>query len=305
MKRTLHTAMIAIAALSFSNLAVRQAAAIQLTLNLNPSASVVGVSGNFGGIPFVPQDTAPIQAGITDLDPAYDSMTTTFGGTITVNVDNVNNPSSIQILSSVADANVGGLWLPTTFPAEDLNGDGSCCEFGLPPDGDSRPAAASPPGPAAAADWGLRNRHPAFGVTLALAAARDIVFNVTSPVEPVGPGGTFSSLMENYEFATGWLDYWVAPAAGGLQGRAELAGGDDENAADSVVSTYIMTPLPGNQRLITLTIPVNIDGDPTDDAVFDYTGTLVATLQVPEPSTFALTGLAMAFASAFAVRRRK
>jgi hypothetical protein len=141
-------------------------------------------------------------------------------------------------------------------------------------------------------------------VTLALASARDIVFNVTSPVEPV-VGGTFSSLTENYEFASGWLDYWVAPAAGGLQGRAELAGGDDDNAADSVLSSYIVTPLPGNKRQITLTIPVNVDGNPDDDAVFNYTGTLVATLTVPEPASFVLCGIAMAFASGFVARRRK
>jgi hypothetical protein len=139
---------------------------------------------------------------------------------------------------------------------------------------------------------------------LALAAARDIVFNVTSPVEPVA-AGSFSSLNENIEFATGWLDYWVAPAAGGLQGRAELAGGDDENAADTPMSTYLMTPLPGNQRKITLTIPVNIDGDPDEDAIFNYTGTLVATLVVPEPTTFVLSGMAMAFLAAFTGRRRK
>jgi hypothetical protein len=141
-------------------------------------------------------------------------------------------------------------------------------------------------------------------VTIALAAARDIVFNVTSPVEPV-VGGSFSSLNENIEFATGWLDYWVAPAAGGLQGRAELAGGDDENALDSALSSYVVTPLPGNQRMITLTIPVNIDGNPEDDAVFNYTGTLVATYTVPEPTSLVLCGIAMALASGFAVRRRK
>jgi hypothetical protein len=327
MKRILSTALLAIAAVIFSCFAARHAAAIELTLNLVPSSSVVTVSGSFSGAQFSPQDTAPPLAGITDQNAAMNSMTTTFGGTITVDVDNVNNPSSIQILSSAAAADSGGLWLTRVFPVQDIGGDdvlidednppdgnpdegppglpdGQCCEFGLGKDGDSDPAEANPPGPAVAGDWGLRIRHPSFGVLLALASARDIVFNVTSPVEPV-VAGTFNSTNENIEFADGWLDYWVAQGAGGLQGRAELAGGDDENAADSVLSSYTVTPLPGNQRLITLTIPVNVDGDPTDDAVFNYTGSLVATYQVPEPSTFVLTGLAMAFASAFAARRRK
>jgi hypothetical protein len=295
--------MLAIVAVFFSTFAARGAAAYEITLNLVPASSVISVSGGFGGLPFVPQDTAPVQAGTTDLNPALPSLSTTFSGTVTVSIDNVNAPSSIQILGSSAAADTGGLWLPAELPAEDNNGNGQCCEFGLPPDGDSDPADPTPPGPAADGEWGLRVRHPAFGVTLALAATRDVNFNVTSPVEPV-VAGAFSSLAETFEFATGWLDYWVAPAAGGLQGRAELAGGDTDNAAGTPPSSWVVTPLPGNQRLITLTIPVNVD-NPGGDADFFYDGLLVATLTVPEPGTFVLSGIALAFASAFAARRRK
>jgi hypothetical protein len=298
----LNTAFLAMAALLYSVLAARDAAAVPITLNLNPSASVISVSGSFGGIPFVPQDTAPVQAGVTDLNAVLTSMSTTFGGTITVDVDNVNNPSNIQILSSNADADAGGLWLPTAFAPEDNNGDGQCCDFGLPPDGDSDPAEAAPPGPAVAGDWGLRIRHPAFGVTIALAAARDIVFNVTSPVEPVGVGGTFNSETENYEFSAGWLDYWVAPAAGGLQGRAELAGGDTDNAVGTPLSSYVVTPLPFNKRQITLTIPVNVD-NPGDDADFFYDGAIVATLVVPEPSAIAM--LCVGLVTSLLARRKR
>jgi hypothetical protein len=110
--------------------------------------------------------------------------------------------------------------------------------------------------------------------------------------------------MENFEFTTGWLDYWVnAPGLANLRGRAELAGGDDDNQT-AALSSYVVTALPGNQREIKLTIPLFIT-DVGDDVTFIYDGQFVATLVVPEPSTFALSGLAMAFVAAFSTRRRK
>ncbi|MCI0331875.1 MAG: hypothetical protein L0228_01455 [Planctomycetes bacterium] len=306
MKRIMSNATLSVAAIIFSVLAARDAAAAQITLNLVQADSNITVTGVFGGLPFVPQDSAPVQAGTTDLNPASPSNKTTFQGTITIDVNNVNAPSSIQFLSSNADADVSGLWMSRAFdnPGDnnDLNGNGIPYEFGAPPGGDSSPAAGSPPGPADPGDWGFRVRHPAFGVTLATGVSRDIVFNITSPAIPVA-GGMFSSLTENFEFATGWLDYWVAPAAGNLQGRAELAGGDTDNSA-AASSSYIVTPLPFNQRQITLTIPVDID-NPGSDADFYYDGTLVATLIVPEPSGFVLLGIGSIVAAFVGRRMRK
>jgi hypothetical protein len=291
----LNTAFLTMAALLVSVLAARDAAASQLTLSFDPAQSHIAISGTFSDVPFQPQDTDPVLPGSIDLNPSMNSMDTSFGGTITIEVDGVNSPSAIKILSSVADANVGGQWLPKQFPPQDLDMDGTCCEFG----DDSDPAAAAPPGPAEDGDWGFWIRHPAFGVNAATGAARDIVFNITSPVEAVA-GGQFSSLTENFEFATGWLDYWVHPVAGGVQGRAELAGGDDDNLAGP--STYMVTLLPGNQKEYKLIIPVNIDS-PGDDADFFYDGQLVATLVVPEPSAIVMLCVGL-LTSLFARRKR-
>jgi hypothetical protein len=315
MNRILNTATLTVAALVFSVLAARDAGAIELTLNFVQSQTNATIGGSFGGIPFSPQDVDPpgpggaVPPGLTDYDPASPSTRTTFQGTITVDVDNVTAPTSIQILGSSADADLSGAWLPEVQPFLDRDSDNSFGEFG----DDSCPATGAQPGdctpgdgtpaPAADADWGVRNIHPSFGVDLAYAGVRDLNFNITMPGAVPVVAGNFASATENFEFASGWLDYWVAAAAGNLRGRAELAGGDDDNQSASS-SSFTVTNLPGNQKEYKLTIPLFIE-DVGDDATFTYTGTFVATLNVPEPSTFALTGLAMAFAAAIGARRRK
>jgi hypothetical protein len=236
--------------------------------------------------------------GPADYDPTRPSNLTTFQGTITVEVDSLTSPTSIQILSAVADADLSGKWLPEVEPYQDLDMDGNFGEFGE----DSSPTVSDNPAPATDADWGIRIFHPAFGVNVAYAADRDIVYNITSAVEAVNPLGEFNSSTENFEFTTGWIDYWVAPAAGNLRGRAELAGGDDDNAT-LLPSMFTVTPLPGNQKEYRLVIPIDINA-PGDDADFFYDGQFVATLIVPEPSTFILAGTLAAIAAAFAARRR-
>jgi hypothetical protein len=322
MKRIMNTAMLVIAALVFSLLAERDAAAVPraITLNLVQADSAVTLGGAFGGIPFSPQDVdvppaaSVPPAGTTDYDPTSPSNRTTFQGTISVRVDDVNAPTSIQIIDTgsrptAADADLSGKWLPEVQPFLDRDSDLSFGEFGddsCPASG-AQPADCTPgdatPAPAADADWGVRNVHPAFGIDLAYASVRDLVYNVTMPASVPVVAGQFASATENFEFHTGWLDYWVAAAAGNLRGRAELAGGDDDNQS-ALPSSYVVTNLGGNQREIKLTIPLSIT-DVGSDATFSYTGQLVGTLIVPEPGTFVLAGIAMAFASAFAARRRK
>jgi hypothetical protein len=314
MKRIVNTATLAVAALVFSVLAARDAGAIELTLNFVQSETNATIGGSFGGIPFSPQDVDPPGPGGTpvggpDLDPAHPSTYTTFQGTITVDVDNVNAPTSIRILGSNADADLSGSWLPEVQPFLDRDSDLSFGEFGddsCPASG-AQPADCTPgdatPAPAAPADWGVRNIHPSFGVDLAYAGVRDLAFNITTPGDVPVVAGNFASGTENFEFASGWLDYWVAAAAGNLRGRAELAGGDDDNQT-AALSSFTVTNLPGNQKEFKLTIPLSIT-DAGDDATFTYNGNFVATLVVPEPSTIALTGLAMAFVGAFTARRRK
>jgi hypothetical protein len=273
----------------FSVLGVGNAHAVQLTLNLVQAQSEITLTGSFGGLPMLSQDVAAPGApvpGTTDFDATRPSNQTTFQGSITVDVDNVNAPTSIQILGSNANADLSGKWLPEVQPYLDRNGDSSFGDFGLPPDGDSCPAGGAQPAectpgdgnpaPAVDADWAIRVFHPAFGVNLAYASARDIEYNVTMPGPVPVVAGAFSSATENFEFATGWLDYYVAQAAGNLRGRSELAGGDDDNQTANP-SSFTVTDLPGNQKEFKLTIPLSIT-DVGDDATFAYDGQIVATL---------------------------
>jgi hypothetical protein len=308
MKCIMRIAACIVAVQVLSVLATRDAVAVSITLNLVQAESYVLQTGDFSTLPMLPQDGI---AGTTDLNPARPSNETTFQGTITVDVDNVMVPTSIKILSSAADADVSGAWLPEVEPYLDVDGDLNFGEFG----DDSVTTVGDNPAPATDADWGIRIFHPAFGANIAWGAARDIVYNVRTldstnnlVFVPVDGAGNFSPMDAdpnnnvNFEFATGWFDYWVAPGAGTIRGRSELAGGDDDTLGGP--SKYTVTPLGGGLTELKLFIPINIDSLGSD-ANFFYDGQFVATLIIPEPSSFVLLGLAGALAALVGVRRRK
>lgn len=281
--------VLAKSAMALLALAANHSAAAPLTLTLVPADSHITISGLFSGIPTSSQEGT---AGTSDLVAGSPSTRTTFGGTITVDVDNVLAPSTIQILSSAAAADTSGSWLPQVRPYEDLNGNMDPGEFGLPPEGDSQVGTGNNFGPAANADWGLRVRHPAFGVDIAYGAYRDISYNVTSGVEPVVLG-QFSSLTQHFE-PDGFFDYWVAPAAGGLLGRTEANTGDGDFYDNTgPVSSYTVTPLGGGTAQVTLRIPILVD-DMGDTLRTTYTGQFLATatVAIPEPASIGLVAMA-------------
>jgi hypothetical protein len=297
MKRILGVAACIIVVQILSTWATRDALAVTLTLNLVQSQSHIVQTGDFSTLPMLPQDG--VVAGTTDLNPLRPSNDTTFQGTITVDIDDLMTPTSIKILSSAADADVSGNWLPEVEPYLDVDGDGRFGEFG----DDSVTTAGDNPAPATAADWGIRIFHPGFGANIAYGAARDIVYNVTTPAAvPLNGLGEFNSSTENFEFATGWFDYWVAPGAGTIRGRSELAGGDDDNAI-LAPSIFTVTPLPNGQKLFTLTIPIDVNS-PGSSANFFYDGQFVATLTIPEPASFMLLGMAGVLAGLVGRRTR-
>jgi hypothetical protein len=288
-------------------------AAHELTLNLVQAESFIMLTGNYGGLPFLAQDTAPGAPvpGTTDYNPLLPSNTTTYQGTIKVSINDIDNPSMIQILESMADADVSGAWLPEIQAFEDLNGNGEFGEDGLPPGGDSRPTSGDNPAPAAEGDYGVRIFHPAFGLNLGFGAYRDIVYNVTSGMEPV-VGGLFSSLSQNFEFGTitpdpndpdgtiidgdplissgGWFDYWLAPAAGNFRRRSDNTGNANDNQS-AISSSWTVTPLPGNQLEVRLFIPIDINA-PGEDTSFFYDGQFVATAIVSsEPTDYNKDGI--------------
>lgn len=215
-------------------------------------------------------------SGFTFVEQSPGSKTTKYTGTITVDLDNKLAPSTLSILSAAADADVNGSWLPKL--------------------GGQNPSATDPdPTPAAVADYGIKAQ---FGANdAAYAAVRGLVLNVTSGAEAVGGGGLFNS-SETLTVLSGLFDSWVTPLLGGGGGQSDSTG--DVYPRDATLPTQSSYVVVGN--LATLTIPVNAkridDGDFTS-----FTGTLVATAIVPEPSTFLLLGMATMCAAG--VRRRK
>jgi hypothetical protein len=286
----------------FSVSVARDAAATQITLNFVPASSTLTWGGFFGGQPFIPQDTgASPPAGTTDFNLALPSNTTTHQGTITVDVDNLLLPTSIKLVSSAANSDPSGKWFPQAydFLPNDVDGDLRLYEF---PD-DASSSVGTTPGAAAEADFGIRIR-PTGAPDVAYAALRDIVFNITTPAAVPVVAGQFSSTTENFEYATGWWDYWLHPTftAEKLRQRLEVAGGDNNNSS-AVSSTYTSIPLGGGSYQITLTIPVLVN-DPDTTAPTSFTGTLVATVVIPEPASALLLGLAGMLVGLFGARRR-
>jgi len=286
-----------LALLVFSALSIRDVAAAQITLNLSQPLSSMTLTGFFGGNPFLAQDG---QSGTTDYDTTSPSNRTTYQGGITVDVDNLLAPTSIKIVGSTANAVPSGKWLPEAEPYLDVDGD---LNFGEFPDDAVTSVGTTPGGAGGAidADHGFRINP---GAPAAWGAYRDVEFNITTPGAVAVNGlGQFSSVTENFEYTTGWFDYWLHPTftPQKIRQRLELAGGDEDNllAPDS---TYIVTPLGGGASLITLTIPINYD-IPDDTAPTHHAGVFVATLTIPEPTSLVLLGLALT--PAFMARRRK
>jgi hypothetical protein len=296
MTRIMSSHFCAMAALGVWASAAGQGFAAPLTLNLVPADSHITLNALFSGAPAQAQEGT---SGVTDLVAGSPSNRTTFQGTITVDVDNVLAPTSIQILSSAADADLSGTWLPQVRPYQDLDGDMDPGEFGPPPEGDSEVATNNNFAPAADADWGIKVRNPAFGIDVAYGAYRDISYNVTSGVEPVVLG-QFSSLTQHLE-PDGFLDYWVAPGAGALLGRTEANTGNGDFYDNTAgVSSYIVTPLGGGRSQITLSMPILVD-DMGDTLRSTYVGQFVATAVIPEPASLVL----FAVASMMAVLSRR
>jgi hypothetical protein len=262
--------------------------------------------GFFGGQPFIAQDTGPSPPsgqGISDANLALPSNTTTHQGTITVDVDNLLLPTSIQLLSSAAASDTSGRWLPKIQPFLDVDNDSNFGEF---PD-DAVTSVGTTPGPLTAADdadFGIRIR-PTGAPDVAYSALRDMVFNITTPSAVPVVLGQFSSTTENFEYASGWWDYWLHPTftAEKLRERLEVAGGDNNNSS-AVPSTYTAVPLGGGAYQITLTIPVLVN-DPDTTAPTSFTGQLVATVVIPEPASVLLLGLGGMFMAVGCRRSRR
>lgn len=296
MNCSLKTFFCFVAACGLAALFAGRTVAVQLTLNFVQQDSYLAWNGFFAGQPFLPQDG---NAGTMDFDPANPSNRTTYQGTIIVDVDNLLAPTSIQLVSSAADADVNGKWLPEMEPYID-GPDANMTPGDFP--ADAVTSVGNTP-TALDADYGIKIRPPG-APDVAYSSLRDMVFNITTPgVEPVNGLGEFSSLTQNFEYATGWWDYWLHPTftAEKIRQRLEVAGGDNNNLA-AAASKYTVTPLGGGLSQISLFIPVSVN-DPDDTAPTSFTGQLVATAIVPEPASMTLFGI-VAMTAVLSIRRR-
>jgi hypothetical protein len=277
-----------VVAVSLFLLFAAHASAVQVTLNVVQSQSHILLNGDFGGTeaapanPFAPQDSVTFPTpGTTDNDPTRPSNQTTFTGTITVDVDNVLAPTTIQILSADLDAAVSGSWLPEPQP-----------DAGAPSDTD-------PPDPATPANLGIK--LVAFECCdFAYATVRGFTYNVVTEdpdthvpvIEPVNAQGEFSSLSQHIHYSQGFFDYWVDPFTLNERERDDLTGDGGLNQhvyfndpapgetvtpiPDAPKSTYVVS---GN--LATLTIPVEMSFDQPGDLSQYVDGQFVATFEIP------------------------
>lgn len=185
------------------------------------------------------------------LEQGPGSKTSFYSGSISVDVDNVLAPTSIQFNSANAIASVTGQWLP---------------EAGGGP-------AAGSPGVPQDANYGLF--LPAGVVGNAYAAARDVRFNVTSGPLAVA-AGQFPST-QTLTYLSGFFDVNAPAVFGAPPSRDDLTGDTRTNIA-AALSSYSVV---GN----TATLIVNYEDLNAGSFATAITGRLIATATVPEPNS--------------------
>lgn len=195
-----------------------------------------------GGVPLTGQDP-----------PDNTSLTSSYSGTIQVDLDDPLSPTTIQFLNADALAMVTGEWLPApgggSIGSPDLNGD---ADPGLP----------------APAQFGyLMDEGPGVVGYFAL---RDTVLSLTSDELTVA-GGSFPSLF-SFEVTDGVYEYNVSTVPfGDFAGEDDVTGETAENFSDR--GHYA-----ADDMLATLTLPVDaFFGGPDADIEILFTGELVAT----------------------------
>ena len=212
----------------------------EITFDIDPDRSVM-------------VSTALIKALNEFTTPQGDgSDTTTYSGTITVDLDVLESPTELQFLSASAVAADSGDWLPE--PGGGVEGN---------------------PGNPGPANYGIVLDAGIAGVLLG--AFRETVFTIDS-TELVVEDGIFDS-GQTFTTTQGFLDSnIISPLFGDTAGQDDVTGDNTANVSETPGS-YVF----GADGVATLTIPVDLDflsGD-EDGVDFFFDGILVATFGTP------------------------
>ena len=164
------------------------------------------------------------------------SLSTTYFGTVTVDVDHVETPGEIEFVGSALQAANSGDWLPE-------------------PGGGPAPGNL---GQAAPANYtGVFQATTALVVGDAYAAIRDIAVDVTTPGGPLAvTGGTSFASSQTFTLTVGWADFNYLGGLADPDGdasRSSLAGNQAMNGA-AAGGTYARSG-----STVTLTVPIDID----------------------------------------------
>ena len=226
-----------------------------VSFTLDPGQSSISVEGDYEGIPFGEQGAG--------------SMTTSYSGTVDVDLDNLGSPTAITFLSAAADAAVSGNWMPEA-------------EGGTPGSPNSGPA-----------DYGLYIDLGAAGEVWG--ALRDLLLDGAGGPLAIS-GGAFPST-QTLTVTTGFFDYNVDSPLGDEAARDDLAGAFVSNAAADGALSIV-----GSDATLTMPVDVTIAADTATVRLY---GTLVGMAVVPEPSTLVMLLVGGATVLAFIAGRRR
>ena len=208
--------------------------------------------------PFLNAVGAPMLA----QDPGNTSLTTTYSGTITVDVDDPANPTSITFISAEATAANSGNWLP------DLSG-GSEGDPGV--DGDATPGVAAP------ANYGFFIDLGGPSVAVLYSAVRDVILSLDSEPIPVS-AGQFSGLGVGISVPQGIYYGNLSSAAFGDQaGPQDLTDETGSNTANATASYSVA----GN--VATLSLPLQFILSQGANPEVEFFGTFIATHSLVQP----------------------
>jgi hypothetical protein len=229
-------------------LAVREGYAVQVDFQLTGPNSLLAA-------PFVVAVGQPMSA--QDVDGK--SLTTTYSGTVTVDVDDLTNPTSITFIAANAVAANSGNWLPAV-------GGGTVGDPGI--EGDADPGAPAPANYGFVLDLG----GPAAAVLYG--ASRDTILSLNGTARPI-TAGQFDPGEINLTVPQGTFDANLSSGAfGDDAGPEDITDLEDTNCTNLGCGSMGSYSVAGNVATLTLPIDFKIGGGTPE---VGFTGTFVAT----------------------------